>query len=135
MDVWVRSRVTPELLDEDIIVVPVPMHYTRAASRFFNQSSELARSFCKFSGQEYRPDMLHRIRHTATQMGLSRKARLKNLKGAFAVPEDKKDEIKGKKVLLIDDVFTTGSTIEASSMALKRSGVEYIAGLTLARVD
>lgn len=132
--VYFLRRNVPELLAGDFLVVPVPLHKKRLRLRLFNQSAELAREFCKISQQNYCPNLLQRVRHTNRQMGLSRQKRLKNLTGAFIVPHESRVIIKGKRILLIDDVLTTGSTIEACSKALRRGGAKYIAAITIARV-
>ena len=128
------ERTDPSLLAPDLPVVPVPLHKTRLLERRFNQSAELARAFCALSGQDYRPDLLVRVRETFQQVGLGIGERRKNVFGAFQVPKDKRKEVKGKRILLMDDVLTTGATLESCSRPLRRAGAKHIIGLTFARV-
>jgi len=81
---------------------------------------------------ELRSDLLRRIRNTKSQTELKYDERQKNVSGAFAVPAAKEDEIKGQDFLLIDDVCTTGATLNACANGLKRAGARYVLGLTLA---
>lgn len=128
------NRIDDGLLDDDPLVIPVPLHSRRLFSRRFNQAAELARYFCKASGSDFQPMLLQRIRKTRQQVGLDSKQRQKNVRGAFRVPTEHKPTIKGRKILLIDDVFTTGATLEACSRALRRAGASRIECLTYARV-
>lgn len=127
-------RTVPEFLEDDLIVIPVPLHWRRLATRYFNQSAELAREFCALTNQIYDPGILYRSREVKTQMGLRRHQRLQNLRGVFKIAKKKKSMVKGGKFLLIDDVFTTGATLQACSLALRRAGAEKVVGLTLSRV-
>lgn len=127
-------RIDDGLLDDSPLVIPVPLHSRRLFSRRYNQSAELARYFCKTAGADYQPLLLQRIRSTRQQVGLDTKQRQKNVRGAFRVPAEHKPKIKGRNILLIDDVFTTGATLEACSRALRRAGASRIECLTYARV-
>jgi ComF family protein len=113
-------------------VVPVPLHWRRQWGRAFNQSELLAEELSRRTGL---PMMraLRRVRSTATQAGLTNAARRRNVTGAFACM--RAATVKGKSILLIDDVMTTGSTAAACAVVLKRAGVKKVALLTLARVD
>lgn len=122
------------LLMDGALVVPVPLHRFRLFQRRFNQSAELARTIAKDSGLTYAPEALTRIRSTKQQVGLGQKERAKNVQGAFRVPADQAPLLKGGHVVLIDDVFTTGATLEACTRALRRAGVKKIDCLTFARV-
>ena len=114
------------------LVVPVPLHWRRKLDRGFNQSELLARPVAKRYG--LRPvNALRRKRPTGVQAGLSNAKRRLNVSGAFVVK--KKSEVAARRVLLIDDVMTTGATLSACAEALKRAGARYVAVLTLARVD
>jgi len=124
-----------ELLADNPLVVPVPLHRMRLLQRRFNQSGELARHICLRSGLEFKPSLLIRSRKTAQQVGLSGAERERNVRGAFRVPADKKIELTGRQVLLIDDVYTSGATVKAASRALKRSGASSVDVLTFARVE
>ena len=111
-------------------VTPVPLHWWRRWERGFNQSELLALTLQKRCGI---PTVraLRRIRRTESQAGLSNTARRKNVAAAFECRAD----VRGKRVLLIDDVMTTGSTAAACAAALKRAGAKRVTLLTVARVD
>lgn len=131
--VWM-SRAGAEMLSEADALVPVPLHWTRLFQRRFNQSAELARSI---SGQAKMPvidDVLMRVRATAPQVGLARDERAKNVHGAFSVEKSARAKVKGKRIVLIDDVLTTGATANACARVLRRAGVSRVDVLTLARV-
>jgi ComF family protein len=123
-----------ELLADTELVVPVPLHWRRFFSRRFNQSAELARAVAKLAGLPFAPAAVERKRPTAKQVGLSAKAREDNVRGAFRVPPEREIEIVGRRVLVIDDVYTTGATVFALAKALKRSGAAHVDVLTFARV-
>jgi ComF family protein len=113
-------------------VVPMPLHWRRRWRRGFNQSEILARLVSRQRGIPMK-DVVKRVRATATQAGLTNNNRRKNVAGAFRVA--KKSQIAGKRILLIDDVMTTGSTAAACALAMKRAGASSVTLLTLARVD
>ncbi|MDE1172246.1 MAG: ComF family protein [Parvibaculaceae bacterium] len=116
------------------LLVPVPLHRWRLFRRRFNQSAELARGIGKLSGLPCRTSLLHRIRATEAQVGLTRNQRQRNVQGAFAVDPRKKPEMAGKTIVLVDDVMTTGATVDACTRALLRAGAAEVRVLTLARV-
>ena len=117
------------------IVVPVPLHSSRLWRRRYNQSAILAKGIAQRFGLTYDPTVLARVRKTPSQGSMpSAKARRRNVAGAFEVTERGKKEVRGKKVLLLDDVYTTGATLNACAGALRRVGAERINALTLARV-
>ena len=115
----------------DWLLVPVPLHSRRLRERRFNQSAELARTLSKLSGLPCR-DVLRRTRYTTAQAALSRKERLKNLAGAFSFKSGSALPAHGN-ILLIDDVFTTGSTAHECATVLKKAGAKRIIVLTVAR--
>lgn len=115
------------------LLVPVPLHWRRMFSRRYNQSLLLAREVSRASAIPLLPDGMKRVRHTPPQASLSRKERLDNVRGAFAVKTKGKAAVKGKTVVLVDDVMTTGATIHACCKALKRAGAKEVRVLTLAR--
>lgn len=129
------ARAGRQLFEDGPIVIPIPLYKTRMLTRRFNQSSEIARHICKDRNLEYRPETLKRIRKTKQQVGLSRQERAKNVSGVFRVPPEFAADLKGKPVLLIDDVFTTGSTVSSAAKALNRVGVVSVDVLTFARVE
>ena len=127
------SRTGRQLLEDSDLVVPVPLHRFRLWRRRYNQSAELARRLAKDWKRSYEPSLLVRSRSTASQGAMSGgEARRRNVLGAFKVSDPGK--IKGKRVLLLDDVLTTGATVEACARALKRAGAERVHVLVLARV-
>jgi ComF family protein len=117
-------------------VVPVPLHWRKQWSRGFNQAELLARYVAKHRGIPVL-NALRRRRPTATQAGLAVAGRRRNVAGAFVLRTKTKldPRLAGKKILLIDDVMTTGATASACASALKRGGAGSISLLTLARVD
>lgn len=114
---------------EDVCILPVPLHKKRLRQRGFNQSIELARALSKKTGWSMELHCVQRIRDTTAQTGLDAKARRKNIRGAFEVVE----ALSQKHVLIVDDVVTTGSTVNELSRVLKKSGVEKVTVLSLAR--
>jgi ComF family protein len=113
-------------------VAAVPLHWRRRWQRGFNQSGLLAARVARqFRLPSIQP--LRRVRATATQAGLTNSNRRKNVAGAFRVA--RRGKIEGKRILLIDDVMTTGATGAACATALKRAGAKSVTLLTLARVD
>lgn len=115
-------------------IIPVPLSRKRLFSRRYNQSALVAKPLALRLGIAYRPEWLLRIKHTKPQTGLTRSQRQENVASAFAVPVAKQPELIGKSVVLLDDVLTTGATIEACTKALRKGGAQHIHVLTLARV-
>lgn len=115
-------------------LTPVPLHWRRQWQRGFNQSEALAGALSRRTGI---PTIraLRRVRPTAAQAGLSNAGRRRNVAAAFASRERSRELLAGKRILLIDDVMTTGSTAAACALALKRAGAARVALLTVARVD
>jgi ComF family protein len=127
------TKAGEELLKQSDAIIPVPLHYFRFLKRRFNQSALLAHTLAKKSGVKCLPNALIRIRKTTPQTGLSSKQREKNVKGAFAINKRYLKQIKGKNILLVDDVMTTGSTINQCTKTLLKSGATQVNVLTLAR--
>lgn len=115
--------------DSDLIV-PVPSHWTRLFERGFNQAAWLAQALARETKIKWSPEILIRHRKTNSQNGLSTKGRARNVQGAFSV----KGDIKGKNIILIDDVYTTGSTLDACAKALKKAGAKKVIAIALLRV-
>jgi len=111
-------------------IIPVPLGKARLKQRGYNQAELLARVIAKEVNGSVKTDIIERVKDTPTQTHLTREERLKNLKGAFKVINKK--EIKGKRFLLVDDVFTTGATSEAISEKLTKAGAAEVIVLTLA---
>lgn len=114
------------------IAVPMPLHWRRQWQRGFNQSELLARAVASRFHMRV-VNAVRRTRATATQAGLSNARRRENVSGAFRVKRPR--QIEGRRVLLIDDVMTTGATASACARALKRAGAKSVTLLTVARVD
>ena len=131
---WLE-RTGRDLLQRTDIIVPVPLHRWRLWSRRYNQAAVLALGLAQLSGRPCDPLALERKRATPSQGEMaSAKARRRNVLGAFAVPKTKVSALCGKSILLVDDVFTTGATLDACARALKRAGCARVDALTLARV-
>ncbi|GHD19015.1 amidophosphoribosyltransferase [Tianweitania populi] len=127
-------RAGSELLDQADLIVAVPLHRRRFFQRRYNQSAELARSLSALTGLPFEPDLIHRTRPTRQQVGLHAKQRQDNVRGAFRVHPKAKTKLKGKRVLLIDDVYTTGATVSAVTRTLLRNGASAVDILTFSRV-
>lgn len=126
------ARAGAEALAEADLVLPVPLHRRRLFRRRFNQSAELARHIARAVNIAYAPGLLVRVKNTARQVGLGRKGRTRNVEGAFRVTDAGRLALAGKRVVLIDDVYTTGATVGAASRALRRAGAADITVLTFA---
>lgn len=118
-----------ELLEGADMVIPVPLHGSRHRARGFNQAADLARHL-----ELPVRHALRRIRPTATQTSLPAAQRHRNLRGAFAVTRAGRRCLPGATVVLVDDVCTTGATLEACARALKEAGAREVRALTAARV-
>lgn len=117
------------------LLVPVPLHRWKLWRRRYNQSAVVAERLSKLSGVPYDPLALEKRRATKSQGEMpSAKARRRNVLNAFRVPSEKAADVRDRNVLLIDDVFTTGATLNACARALKRAGAARVDALTLARV-
>ncbi len=112
-------------------VAPVPLHIHRLREREFNQALALAQVVCRAAGWPLWWDLLERIRPTAAQVGLEAAERRRNVRRAFTVRRPK--QVEGKTVVLIDDVLTTGSTVNECARVLRRSGAAAVRVLTVAR--
>ena len=128
------ARAGAELLLDADVIVPVPLHRSRLWWRRFNQAMALAGASSRTSGVRCDPFLLARVKRTRSQVGLTKTQRGDNLQGAFRVPADAKPHLAGKRVLLVDDVVTTGATANACSRALLRAGAESVDVLSFARV-
>lgn len=128
------ARAGASLLDDTDLIIPVPLHRKRLWQRRFNQSALLAQKLARHCGNTYLPDGMVRARHTIPQKGLSRKERHQNVKNAFTVPPAQAAAIKGKSVMIIDDVFTSGATLNECARILKKAGANKVFVLTVARV-
>lgn len=116
------------------VVVPVPLHRRRLFARRYNQASLLAERIALAAGLDYQPFAMTRVKSTRHQVGLNARERRRNVSGAFKVPVAMRPFIEGRRVLLVDDVLTTGATVNACARALRRAGAEATDVLTFARV-
>jgi len=123
-----------ELLGDDAVLVPVPLHRARQFARRYNQSTELARALGKLTGLAVDPALVGRRKNTRQQVGLSGEARRRNVAGAFQPHADLISRLGGRRVIIVDDVITTGSTVKAVTRALKSGGAEHVDVLSFARV-
>lgn len=129
---WIE-RAACELLADAELVAPVPLHWTRLLGRRCNQAAEIARPLARRTGATFAPDLLVRKR-PGTQGGKSGAGRRRSVRGAFAVPERSRPRLQGRRVLLVDDVMTTGATAEACARALLRAGAAAVDVAVVARV-
>lgn len=127
-------RAGRDVLDDSDAVIAVPLHRGRMLMRRYNQSAELARHVARTSNKRYLAGVLTRIRATRPQVGLGLRARQDNVRSAFKVRSGDLHRVAGRRLLLIDDVFTTGSTVNAATRALLKAGAEQVSVLTFARV-
>src|SRR6516165_4481840 len=123
-----------ELLAEADALVPVPLHWRRLWARRFNQSAMLAAAVSRQAGVPVAAEALKRVKPTAQPVGLSRTERAANVQGAFRVPGDGKAAVTGRRLVLIDDVLTSGATVEGCGRALLRAGAANVDVLVFARV-
>jgi ComF family protein len=123
-----------ELLAGADLIVPVPLARLRLLTRRFNQAAILARELSRRTRLPVAPNVLKRTRATPSQVGLTHDQRRRNVAGAFRVPRDRAAAVSGRRVLLVDDVITTGATAEACARALKRAGAAGVDVLALAMV-
>ncbi len=128
------ARAGHELLDDADVLIPVPLHWRRAWRRRYNQSGALARVIERQTGVKVAPEALQRIRPTEQQIGLSRPQRASNVQGAFKVAAERQSLIAGRRIVLIDDVLTSGATVDACARALLRAKAATVDVLVFARV-
>ncbi|MGA8152523.1 MAG: ComF family protein [Terriglobales bacterium] len=128
------SDLQPLFADRPVLVVPVPLHTRKFRQRGFNQAEVIAHSALKLlsgTGLLLSSAVLERTRETQSQIGLSRHQRRENMRGAFAAA--KRSEIAGREILLVDDVFTTGTTVSECARVLRRTGASKVYVATVAR--
>jgi ComF family protein len=127
------ARAGEDLLADADALVPVPLHWRRLWGRRFNQSSALAHVIANTAGVPV-STALKRVRATPQQVGLSRAERAENVQGAFRVPPAARAEVTRRHLVLVDDVLTSGSTVDACARALLRAGAAQVDVLVFARV-
>jgi ComF family protein len=126
------ARAGREVLDDCDLIVAVPLHRWRMLSRRFNQSAELARALSAECGKPFSANAVRRKRATEHQVGLAKAQREANTRGAFEVSDEGKTELFGKRIVLVDDVYTTGATVTAVTRVMKRAGAADVTVLTFA---
>lgn len=131
---WMQAVALPEIETADMIV-PVPLHWRRLLMRKYNQAGLLAHGLACGRGVEVRSDVLIRHRATESQGSMvSARGRLRNVAHVFRVPRHARAALAGRRVVIVDDVLTTGATVTACSKALLRGGAQSVSIVTLARV-
>lgn len=128
------ARAGAELVAEADALVPVPLHRWRLFRRRYNQSALLAFGAARASGLAVLPDVLQRTRNTPTQGTRTRPGRFDNVRGAFRVRPGREAQVRDRRLIVVDDVMTTGATVEACANVLLRAGAAHVDVLTLARV-
>ena len=114
--------------------MPVPLHWRRLWARRFNQSAALAKTIGGIAGVPVLTGALKRVRATTQQVGLSKAERADNVQGAFRVPPEHKAQVAGRRLVLVDDVLTSGATVDTCARALLRAGAAHVDVLVFARV-
>jgi ComF family protein len=127
---WMQ-RAGGDILDGADLIVPVPLHWTRLFTRRYNQAGLLAHAVHAAGGPPVAPDWLVRRRRTPSQGRLGPLARARNVRGAFQLRPGR--SVQGKRLVIVDDVLTTGATVEECARVLRRAGAEWVGVLTLAR--
>jgi ComF family protein len=128
------ARAGAELLADADLLVPIPLHRLRLFSRRYNQSAALARVISRESAVPLETMALERVKATPPQVGLSRNQRAANMQGAFRVSEEKKIAVEGRNIVLVDDVLTSGATVNAAARVLLRARAARVDVLVFARV-
>jgi ComF family protein len=128
------ARAGRELLADADALMPVPLHWRRLWARRFNQAAALAGAISEISGVPVLHDVLKRVRATPQQVGLSKTQRADNVQGAFRVPDGDKARVAGRRLVLIDDVLTSGATVDTCARAVLRAGAAHVDVLVFARV-
>lgn len=130
---WLHRAATP-ILRPDMLVVPVPLHWWRLFRRRYNQAALLADGLARRAGLAHCPDLLLRTRATGTQDGRGRAARFANVQDAFRVHPRRVELARGRDILLVDDVMTSGASLAAATDALLAAGARGVSIAVLARV-
>jgi predicted amidophosphoribosyltransferase len=120
-----------EALAASDVVLPMPLARSRLADRGFNQALELARRLAP--APKLQPQLLLRLRDTAPQAALGRRERLDNVRGAFGVEPLRAAQVRGRRVVLVDDVMTSGASLHAAAAALRSAGAAHITAVVVAR--
>ncbi|MBE9102319.1 ComF family protein [Vacuolonema iberomarrocanum] len=127
-----QSWRTSGLATSRLVVLPIPMYRDKQKQRGFNQAELLARSFCQITRFSLKPEGLVRVRATEAQFGLSVIERQNNLAGAIQISPSAENALKGKQVLLFDDIYTTGATARAAAAVLQQAGIKVFGIVAIA---
>ncbi len=125
------ARAASTILTPDSLIVPVPLHRWRLWRRGFNQAALLAQAIAQLTGTAIAIDALQRVKPTPASKNMGRKARAANVRGAFRVPD--RNRVAGRRIVLVDDVMTSGATADACARLLRRAGARDVHVLTFAR--
>ncbi|WP_246479860.1 ComF family protein [Kaustia mangrovi] len=120
------ARAGRELVAEADVIAPVPLHRMRLWQRRYNQSALLAREIARGTGLTFRPGLLRRVKATRAQVGLDHRKRRQNVRSAFAVPDEMVPAVAGARVLVVDDVLTTGATADSCATACLKAGAAAV---------
>ena len=129
------ARAAKDILRDETLIAPVPLHWTRLLKRKFNQSALLARGMAENTGHACCPDLLIRPIKTRSLDGLSREERRDTLRRSILINPQRRHRLVGRPVLLVDDVMTTGATLDAATTACYDGGASHVCVVTLARVE
>jgi ComF family protein len=127
-------RAGAEILDGADLLVPVPLHRMRFWGRRFNQAGELAKAVSRETGVPVAHEAVKRVKATRSQVGLTSSERARNLSGAFRPGPEAKDLVAGKRIVIVDDVMTTGATLNSLARILRRAGAAEVDALVFALV-
>jgi ComF family protein len=130
---WMARAGLDVLADADLLA-PIPLHPFRLWRRRFNQAAALAEAVGRQAGLQCDPFLLARVKATRAQVGLSRPQRAQNVQGAFRVPPEAEARVRGARIVLVDDVLTSGATVNSAARALLRAGAGTVDVLVFARV-
>lgn len=133
MGLWM-ARAGEDLLRDTDLVLPIPLHRLRLWTRKFNQAAALATACAAIARVPVDPFVLHRVKATVPQVDLSRAQRAQNVQGAFRVPDEARPKMLDRRILLVDDVLTSGATLNAAARVLLRAGARSVDVLVFARV-
>jgi ComF family protein len=128
------ARAGADILREADVLTPIPLHPLRLIARRFNQAAALAAAVGQYAAKPCDPSLLARVKATRAQVGLSRTQRAENVQGAFRVPSKAEPRVKGRRIVLVDDVLTSSATANAAARALLRAGAAGVDVLVFARV-
>lgn len=130
---WLK-RAAASILTPGMLIAPVPLHWTRLLARRYNQSAVLAAALARETGLPHCPDLLIRRQYAASQDGRDRQARFTNVENAFAPHARRVARIKGRHILLVDDVMTSGATLASAADTCLGAGAQAVSVVVLARV-